>query len=66
LSLDRDCGELVAKGIEAGILINVAAARVVRLLPAYILSDDDVDELVTRVTSIINEFLALPADAETA
>jgi len=66
IELDRDCGELVAKGIEAGILINVAAARVVRLLPAYILSDDDVDELVTRVTSIINEFLALPADAETA
>jgi acetylornithine aminotransferase len=55
--LDRDCGELVAAGIEAGVLINVTAGRVVRLLPPYILSDEQADLLVERVVGIVRNFL---------
>ena len=31
LELDRPCGDLVRRGLEAGIVINVTADRVVRL-----------------------------------
>ena len=34
IELDRPCGELVARALEAGLLINVTADRVVRLLLA--------------------------------
>ncbi|MBX2823097.1 MAG: aspartate aminotransferase family protein [Gammaproteobacteria bacterium] len=63
IELDRDCAELVAKGLDAGILLNVTAARVVRLLPAYIMSDEEVDELISRVSNLVNSFLAIPQDA---
>ena len=33
IALDRDCGELVAAGLEAGLLINVTAGDTIRLLP---------------------------------
>lgn len=57
IELDRDCAELVKVALEAGILINVTAGRVVRMLPPYILTDDEADEIVTRVSKIITEFL---------
>jgi acetylornithine/N-succinyldiaminopimelate aminotransferase len=34
IELDRPCGELVALALDAGLLINVTADKVVRLLPA--------------------------------
>ncbi|GAB1412301.1 MAG: acetylornithine aminotransferase [Candidatus Desulfobacillus denitrificans] len=58
IELDRPCGELVARAIERGLLINVTADRVVRLLPPLVFSDDDARELVALLAPLIREFLA--------
>ncbi|GBG03100.1 acetylornithine aminotransferase [Azospira sp. I13] len=57
IELDRPCGELVAKGLAAGLLINVTADKVVRLLPALTFSVADTQELVQRLAALIKEFL---------
>ena len=58
VELDRPCGELVRRGIDAGILINVTADKVVRLLPPLILNADEARELVSRLVGVIRTFLA--------
>ena len=55
VELANPCGELVAKGLEAGILLNVTRDNVVRLLPPLTLTDDAADELVARVSGLIND-----------
>jgi acetylornithine/N-succinyldiaminopimelate aminotransferase len=55
--LDRPCGELVERALGIGLLINVTAERVVRLLPPLILSDAEAADLVERLGNIIREFL---------
>lgn len=57
IQLDRPCGELVGKGIEAGLLINVTADSVVRLLPSLTYSDMDAKKLVDLLAPLIREFL---------
>lgn len=58
IELDRPCGELVTRALERGLLINVTADRVVRLLPPLVFSDDDARELVALLAPLIREFLA--------
>jgi acetylornithine aminotransferase len=58
IELDRPCGELVMRGLDAGLLINVTADKVVRLLPPLILSADEGRELVSRLSPLIRDFLA--------
>lgn len=58
IELDRPCGELVQRGLDAGLLINVTAERVVRLLPALNFSADEGRELVERLSALIRAFLA--------
>jgi acetylornithine aminotransferase len=57
IELDRPCSALVAAGLEAGILINVTADRVVRLLPPLVMSDAEADELIDRLAGLIRQFL---------
>ena len=56
IELQRDCGELVGKALEAGLLINVTAGNTVRLLPPMIMSDDQAAELGSGVGRLINDF----------
>ena len=58
IELDRPCGELVRLALDAGLLINVTAEKVVRLLPALNFSADDARELVQRLGALIREFLS--------
>lgn len=58
IELDRPCGELVTRALEAGLLINVTADKVVRLLPALTFSPDEGRELVARLSLLIRNFLA--------
>ena len=58
IELDRPCGELVARALERGLLINVTADNVVRLLPSLVFTDDDARELVSTLAPLIGEFLA--------
>jgi len=58
IELDRDCAELMSTALDNGVLLNVTAGRVVRLLPPYIMSDEDADLIVQRVADMITSFLA--------
>ncbi len=58
IELDRPCGELVNRALAAGLLINVTADKVVRLLPPLTLSVDEAHELVKRLAPLIRGFLA--------
>ena len=57
IELDRPCGELVKLALEAGLLINVTADTVVRLLPSLVFTDAEAKELVTRLSALIRDFL---------
>ncbi len=61
IELDRPCAELVGRALEAGLLINVTAERVIRLLPPLILETDQVELLVDQLARLIVAFLATPA-----
>jgi acetylornithine/N-succinyldiaminopimelate aminotransferase len=58
IELDRPCGELVTRGLDAGLLINVTAEKVVRLLPPLNFSAEEGEELVTRLSGLVRDFLA--------
>ncbi|WP_374487367.1 acetylornithine transaminase [Zoogloea sp.] len=58
IELDRPCGALVAQALEAGLLINVTADKVVRLLPPLTFSQADVSALVDGLVPLIKGFLA--------
>jgi len=57
IELDRPCGELVSQALEQGLLINVTAERVIRLLPPLILSDQECDEIIEKVCLLVSGFL---------
>ncbi|MEO7852569.1 MAG: aspartate aminotransferase family protein, partial [Rubrivivax sp.] len=60
IELDRPCTELVARACEAGLLISVTAERVIRLLPALILSEAEADRIVEILVPLVRDFLAAP------
>jgi len=57
IELSQPCTELLGKALDNGILLNVTAGNVVRLLPPYILSDEQAEELVRRTSDLIIEHL---------
>lgn len=58
VELDRPCGDLVGQALAAGLLINVTAERVVRLLPPLIYTEQDAAVLVDALVPLIRNFLA--------
>ncbi len=58
IELDRPCGELVRQALEAGVLINVTAERVVRLLPPLIFTHDEARQLIEQLAPLIRNHLA--------
>ena len=57
IELDRPCGELVGRALEAGLLINVTAKRVIRLLPPLVTSDEEADAIVDGVSQQVEQLL---------
>lgn len=57
VELHRPCKELLTLALERGLLINVTADKVVRLLPPLVLSDDEADEIVRRLSPVIRTFV---------
>jgi len=49
VELDRDCAELKADALAAGVIINVTRGRTVRLLPPLIVTDEEVDRIAEVV-----------------
>ncbi len=58
IELDKPCGALVGKALEQGLLINVTADNVVRLLPSLIFSEAEAQQLLDMLCPLITEFLA--------
>lgn len=56
IELDRPANDMRVLGLENQVLFNVTAETVVRLLPPLIISEDEIDELVDRITRTINQF----------
>ncbi|MCM8854524.1 MAG: aspartate aminotransferase family protein [Candidatus Thiodiazotropha sp.] len=57
IELDRPCGELVTRALDQGMLINVTADKVIRLLPPLIISDAECDQIIDGVCTLIDSFL---------
>ena len=57
IELDRPCAELVAVARDAGVLINVTADTVIRLVPPLIYGAAEVDALVDAVSGIVKNHL---------
>lgn len=60
IELTRPCGALIQQAADAGLLISVTADRVIRLLPALIMTEQEADELADRLLPIVKQFLAQP------
>ena len=58
IELDRPCPDLVAQALAQGLLINVTADRVIRLLPPLILAQDQADLLLDGLTELVRGWLA--------
>jgi acetylornithine/N-succinyldiaminopimelate aminotransferase len=63
IELDRPCGELVTTALNAGMLINVTADNVVRLVPPLIMNREQAQQLIDGLAPLIREFLGRPAVA---
>lgn len=58
IELDRPCADLVIQALDDGVLINVTAERVIRLLPPLILDRAQADLLLETVTRLVGRFVA--------
>lgn len=58
IELKEPCGELVMLAREQGLLINVTADNVIRLLPALTMSDSEADQLVEQLDKLIKVWAA--------
>ncbi len=67
VELDRPCGELVRRALDAGLIINVTADKVVRLLPPLVIDSAEAGQIVSLLAPLIKRFLAeAPAAAAAA
>ncbi|GAB4119509.1 MAG: aspartate aminotransferase family protein [Sideroxydans sp.] len=57
IELDKPCAELVKLALARGLLINVTADSVIRLLPPLILTREEAQQLVDGLVALIKEFL---------
>lgn len=58
VELDRPASDMRLIGLANGLLLNVTAESVIRLLPPLIISDDETNELVKRLTKTIVQFVS--------
>ncbi len=58
VELDRPCGELVGQCLEKGLVLNVTADSVIRLLPALVFSREHADRLVETLVPLVRTLLS--------
>ena len=63
VELDRPCGELVKQALDAGLVINVTADNVIRMLPALVMSEAEGRQVVERLVPLVKAFLEKRAAA---
>ena len=54
VELNDDAPDLVHRALTDGVLINVTQGNIVRLLPPLTMTDAEADELVAKVSGLIN------------
>jgi acetylornithine/N-succinyldiaminopimelate aminotransferase len=57
VELDRPCGELMGRCLEAGLLISVTQDSVIRIVPPLILSAEEAAEVARRLVPVVRSFL---------
>ncbi len=60
IELDRPCGVILTRAMEAGLLLSVTADSVIRLVPPLILTTAEADEIVAILAPLVKAFLAEP------
>ncbi len=58
VELDRPCAEIVKRALAAGLVTNVTADKVIRILPPLVISGPEAGELVSILAAVVKAFLA--------
>ena len=57
IELARPCGELVKQALDAGLVINVTADNVIRMLPPLVMTEAEGRMVVERLAPLVQRFL---------
>ena len=57
VELKEPCGELVKQALDAGLVINVTADNVIRLLPPLVMNEAEGRQVVERLVPLVKAFL---------
>jgi len=63
IELDRPCGDITRRALEAGLVTNVTAERVIRLLPALVMREEEGRKLVEILVPLVKAFVSEPGAA---
>ncbi len=55
IELDKSCGELVQMALKQGLLINVTAGNVIRLLPPLVITTEQIDSVIDTLRRLIRQ-----------
>jgi acetylornithine/N-succinyldiaminopimelate aminotransferase len=58
VELDRPCGDIVKRALAAGLVTNVTADKVIRLLPPLVIRKNEAEMLVEILAPLVRSFLA--------
>ncbi|MFN4266309.1 MAG: aspartate aminotransferase family protein [Aquabacterium sp.] len=58
MELDRPCGVILNRAMEAGLLLSVTSDKVVRLLPPLIFTVEQADQTVAILAPLVRQFLS--------
>jgi len=61
IELDKPCGDLVSQALDQGLLINVTADNVIRLLPPLVFTQADAQQLLDKLCPLVTDFLTKSA-----
>lgn len=56
IELTKPCGELVNNALKQRLLLNVTSDNVVRLLPSLVIKQNETEQIVNMVSTLIKEF----------
>ena len=55
VELTSPCSEIVQKALDQGLLLNVTADSVIRLLPPLIITDEEAERICDVVCTLVEE-----------
>ncbi len=58
MELDRPCGVILTRAMEAGLLLSVTSDKVIRLLPPLIFTTEQADQTVAILAPLVRQFLS--------